>query len=89
MESFFDTLLPEPVQVRPPAPPPPRPLTAGDVRQKMLDILDTLNAADAMPYAADDLKRHKAMFPIMAQWLAPDDGEDLKTRFEVAIARFD
>jgi len=87
MENFFDRdLLTEPARTISPAPQ-PRPLTADDVRAMMADILSTLAAAEAMPFSPDELKRHRAMFPIMAQWLSPAEGERLVGRFESELHR--
>ena len=83
-EMFAQPLAPErapPVQ--------PRPLTADDVRARMVALIDTLRGADAMPLPAAELKRHVAMFPIMAQWLDPADGEALLRAFEAEVARLD
>ena len=72
-----------------PAPPPPEraPLTADDVREKMLDILAALRASEAMPFAPDELRSHKAMFPIMAQWLDPSEGDALVRSFTAEVLR--
>jgi hypothetical protein len=89
MESFFDrNLLEEPEVTAPATVEPARPLTAADVRAKMLDLIATLEGADQMPFEPAVLKKHKAMFPIMAQWLEREDGEALKQRFTTALARF-
>ena len=91
VDSFFDTLLPEPVQPPPPAQPPrARPLTAVDVREKMVEIIDALRTAkDEVPFDAKMWKQHKAMFPIMAQWLDPEDGAMLVAEFRASAARFE
>ena len=88
MDSFFDTLLPEPVQPEPPVTTPARPLTAADVREQMVAIIAALRGAEAQPFAPDVFKKHKAMFPIMAQWLDPADGNALVGEFEAQLTRF-
>lgn len=70
-----------------PAPPRARPLTAADVRAQMVDIIATLRAANEVPYEAAVMKKHIAMFPIMAQWLAPEDGEQLVFQFDAEVER--
>lgn len=77
-------LVPQPQR---PVPPPARPLTAEDVRAQMLAIIATLREADEVPYELAVMKKHIAMFPIMAQWLAPEDGEQLVFQFEAEIER--
>lgn len=69
--------------------PPPRkePLTAADVRRMMCELIDTARAADSLPLDAPDWTKNIAMFPIMAQWLAPEDGEQLVLAFEAEIER--
>lgn len=74
---------------QPKAPPPeqPKPLTAEDVRNKMLDLLVALRRAETMPFPLDELRKHRAMFPIMTKWLEPAEGEQLVFDFEVEIER--
>jgi predicted secreted protein len=69
------------------APPRARPLTADDVRNQMLTLIATLREADEVPFEAGEMKKHIAMFPIMAQWLAPDEGEQLVFQFEAEVER--
>lgn len=75
-----------------PQPAPPhveqaRPLTAEDVRDRMLAIIGALRHADVLPFAPDEFKKHRAMFPIMAQWLEPAEGEQLVFQFEFEVER--
>lgn len=88
VDSFFDTLLPEPVQPEPPVTTRARPLTAADVREQMVAIIAALREADAQPFAPEVFNKHKAMFPIMAQWLDPADGDALVGEFEAELIRF-
>ncbi len=75
-----------PQAIRGPAPE-RRPLTAEDVRAMMLDLIATARAAETMPFEQHELKRHVALFPIMAQWLSPDEGEQLTLAFEAEVER--
>lgn len=74
---------------QPKAPPPEQrqPLTAEDVRNQMFDILAALREAETMPFGSDELRRHRAMFPIMAQWLDEDEGRQLVFDFEFELER--
>lgn len=88
MDSFFDTILPEPEQpAPPPAPPAARPLTADDVRQKMIDIIAALQGAMAVPFETAQLEQHKRMFPIMAMWLPDAEGQALVEAFDAELKR--
>ena len=69
------------------APPRARPLTAADVREQMLTIIATLREADEIPYNEAAMRKHIAMFPIMAQWLEPEDGDQLVFQFEAEVQR--
>ena len=64
-----------------------KPLTAEDVRNQMLSLIAQVRAADVIPFNAAELSKHIAMFPIMAQWLAPEDGEQLVFQFEAEVER--
>ena len=64
-----------------------KPLTAEDVREKMLTLIAQMRAADAMPFAAKEVRQHVAMFPIMAQWLPEEEGEQLLLEFETEMER--
>lgn len=79
---FGEVIQPEraPVEQR-------KPLTAEDVRQQMLALIAQLREADAIPFEAAEMNKHIAMFPIMAQWLAPEDGEQLVFQFEAEVER--
>lgn len=84
MEDLFGD-IPQPAR----APPPPerKPLTADDIRDKMLALIAEARAAETMPFGPRELNQHVAMFPIMAQWLAPEEGEQLVLAFEVEVER--
>ncbi len=64
-----------------------KPLTAEDVRNQMLALIGRLREADAVPFEPAEMDKHIAMFPIMAQWLAPDEGEQLVFQFEAEVER--
>lgn len=64
-----------------------RPLTAEDVREQMLSLIAQLRAAETIPFEAAVMNKHIAMFRIMAQWLAPEDGEQLVFQFEAEVER--
>lgn len=81
--SMFDD-LPEPER---PAAPQPKPLTSDDVRERMLKLIAAMREAETMPFEPGELKQHLAMFPIMAQWLEPEEGEQLVFEFEAEVER--
>lgn len=64
-----------------------KPLTAGDVREQMVSLIAALREADSIPFEAAVMSKHIAMFPIMAQWLAPEEGEQLVFQFEAEVER--
>jgi hypothetical protein len=64
-----------------------KPLTAEDVREQMLSLIARLREADTIPFEAAEMNKHIAMFPIMAQWLAPEEGEQLVFQFEAEVER--
>ena len=70
-------------------PDPPRklPLTAADVRERMVELIEALRGANVIPFAPAEFAKHRAMFPIMAQWLEPEDGEQLVFQFEAEVER--
>jgi len=54
---------------------PPKKLTADDIRQEMLALLAKARAAQTMPWTARELWSFTVMFPDMAWWLGPEEGE--------------
>ncbi len=64
-----------------------KPLTAADVRGMMVTLIGQLREADAVPFEAAVMSKHVAMFPIMAQWLDPEDGQQLVLEFEAEVER--
>jgi hypothetical protein len=80
---FGDVPQPE----RAPPPEPKKPLTADDVRERMLGLIAALRAADSNPFAPGEFEKHIAMFPIMAQWLPDDEGKQLCFEFEQEVER--
>ncbi len=70
-----------------PAPHRARPLTAADVREKMVELIEAARGAATLPLDAPEWTKNIAMFPIMAQWLDADDGRQLVLQFEAEIER--
>ncbi len=70
-----------------PAPPPPRKLTADDIRQEMLALIATARAAETMPWTPREVRSHTAMFPYLAEWLPKEEGEQLLLEFKTEIER--
>lgn len=83
----MDDLFGEVAQAARESEPQRRPLTAADVRAQMVTLIDTLRGADVVPFELAEMRKHIAMFPIMAQWLDPEDGEQLVFQFDTEIER--
>lgn len=64
-----------------------KPLTADDVRGTMIELIAALRNADTIPFDERDFAKHIAMFPIMAQWLPDDEGQQLVFEFERQVER--
>lgn len=64
-----------------------KPLTADDVRGSMIELIAALRNADAIPFDEREFAKHIAMFPIMAQWLPADEGNQLVFEFEREVER--
>lgn len=84
METLFDKGMAEPEQPERESVAQRPPMTADDVRQMMVDIIGALSGDDDIPYQPEQLTKHKAMFPIMAQWLPQAEGDALVEQFEAA-----
>lgn len=84
METLFDKGMAEPEQPERAAPSTRQPLTADDVRQMMIDLVEALSGAAELPYNSEELRKHRAMFPIMAQWLPKSEGDALVEQFDAA-----
>lgn len=65
----------------------PKPLTAEDVRAKMLALIAALRGANEIPFHPAEFERHVAMFPIMAQWLPDDEAKQLCFEFARELER--
>ncbi len=50
-------------------------------------IIETLRAAETLPFEEAEWRSHKAMFPIMAQWLPQADGDELVRAFQSEMNR--
>jgi hypothetical protein len=66
---------------------PPKKLTAEDIRQEMLALLAKARAAETMPWTPRALRTHTVLFPEMAKWLPPEEGEQLLMDFMTEIER--
>lgn len=66
---------------------PPKRLTADDIREEMLALLAKARAAETMPWTSRELRTHTVLFPEMAKWLPPEEGEQLLLEFETEIER--
>jgi hypothetical protein len=66
---------------------PPKRLTADDIKQEMLALLAKARAATSMPWTPRELRTHTVLFPEMARWLSPEEGEQLLLEFETEIER--
>jgi predicted secreted protein len=86
-DGHFGDLVGHTPQPERPAPPRKQPLTAADVRAKMLELIETARGAETLPLDAPEWTKNIAMFPIMAQWLDPEDGAQLVLQFEAEIER--
>ena len=86
-EEYFGDLVGHTPQPSRPAPPRKEPLTAADVRRVMVELIETARDADSLPLEAPEWTKKIAMFPIMAQWLDPEDGAQLVMEFETEIER--
>jgi hypothetical protein len=53
----------------------------------MLRLIAVARAAESMPFDAREARQHSAMFPIMAQWLPAEEGEQLLFEFESEMER--
>lgn len=68
---------------------PPKRLTADDIRQEMLALLAKARASETMPWTARELRTHTVLFPEMAKWLPPEEGEQLLMDFMTEIKRLE
>jgi hypothetical protein len=64
-----------------------KPLTADDVRRMMVELIERVRSAEAIPFDESELEKHVAMFPIMAQWLPDDEGKQLCFEFALEVER--
>lgn len=66
---------------------PTKKLTADDIRAEMLALLAKARAAESMPWTPRELRTHTVLFPEMAKWLPPEEGEQLLMDFMMEIER--
>jgi len=70
-----------------PEAPPPKKLTAEDIKAEMLALLATARASESMPWTPREVRSHTVMFPEMAKWLPDEEGEQLLLEFETEMDR--
>jgi hypothetical protein len=80
---FGDVPQPE----RAPAPEARKPLTADDIRAMMRALIEAVSGVDEIPFTPAEFEKHIAMFPIMAQWLPDDEGQQLCFEFDQQVER--
>ena len=57
------------------------------VRQRLLALLDQARAAERMPWPERDARMWQIVFPNMANWLPPEEAEQLRLAFAREIER--
>lgn len=70
-----------------PEAPPPKQLTAEDIKAEMLALLAKARTAETMPWTPREVRSHTVMFPEMAKWLPQEEGEHLLLEFETEMER--
>jgi hypothetical protein len=66
---------------------PPKKLTADDIRDEMLALLAKARPSETMPWTPRELRTHTVLYPEMARWLPPEEGEQLLMEFMTEIER--
>lgn len=56
-------------------------------RKKLLALLATARAAEAMPWPEREARMWQMVFPNMAKWLPEDEAEQLRFQFAEEMAR--
>lgn len=64
-----------------------KPLTPDDVRAMMRALIEALSGVDTIPFTPAEFEKHIAMFPIMAQWLPDNEGNQLVFEFMCEVER--
>jgi hypothetical protein len=57
------------------------------VRAKLREILTEARAAKRVPWDREKLLVYRTIFPRMSNWLPEEDGAQLRSEFEVELAR--
>lgn len=68
-------------------PPPPGGHTAETIRARMLKIIAEARAAEAIPWPERRAHINQTTFPMMAEWLPKEEGEQLMLQFEAEMER--
>ncbi len=58
------------------------------VRRRLNDVLRLLREAETFPWAPNELRSWRFVFPQMTNWLPDDEAEDLKRAFWQEIERW-
>lgn len=61
--------------------------TPETIRARMLKLLAEARAADQVPWTPRMAHSHTVMFPVMAEWLPKEEGEQLLLEFETEMER--
>jgi hypothetical protein len=72
------------------APAPDNRVVAGDaprIRRRLLKLLAQARAADTPPWSERDTRMYQIIFPQMANWLPPDEAEQLRLEFSAELDR--
>ncbi len=56
-------------------------------RRKLLALLETARAAEAMPWPEREARMWQTVFPNMAKWLPEDEAEQLRLAFDAEMSR--
>jgi hypothetical protein len=57
------------------------------VRRRLRALLDTARRASAMPWGERDARMWQTVFPNMANWLPPEEAEELRLDFQHELER--
>lgn len=68
-------------------PPPPGGHTPDTIRAKMHKLIAEARAAKSTPWPKRQVRTHMVMFPYMAEWLPPEEGEQLLLEFREEMRR--
>lgn len=57
------------------------------IRRRLAELLAELRAADRMPWPEREARMWRALFPNMANWLPPEEADDLRRSFDREFER--